>query len=57
MCCVIFISTLGFLSDDSVIKLPYYTRDGEEYSDYRSEPGNRGEPTSAGLWGGEFPSS
>ena len=56
MCCVMFISTLGFLSDDSVDKLPYYTRDGEEYSDYRSAHGNGGEPTSAGLWGGEFPS-
>ncbi|XP_043296225.1 antigen WC1.1-like [Cervus canadensis] len=31
----------GFLSDDSVDKLPYYTRDGEEYSDYRSAPDQR----------------
>ncbi|XP_042103535.1 antigen WC1.1 [Ovis aries] len=31
----------GLLSDDSVIKLPYYTRDGEEYSDYRSAPDQR----------------
>ena len=57
MCYVMFVSALGLLSDDSVIKLPYYTRDGEEYSDYRSAPGKEGEPTSAGLWGGEFPSS
>ncbi|XP_043738361.1 antigen WC1.1-like isoform X1 [Cervus elaphus] len=31
----------GFLSDDSVDKLPYYTRDGEEYSDYRFAPDQR----------------
>ena len=43
MCCVMFVSTLGFLSD------------GED-NDSRSAPGNRDGPTSAGLWEGEFPS-
>ncbi|XP_060979925.1 uncharacterized protein LOC133043052 [Dama dama] len=31
----------GFLSDDSLTKRPYYTRDGDENSDYRPAPGNR----------------
>ena len=43
LCVVMFVSTLGFLSD------------GED-NDSRSAPGNRDGPTSAGLWEGEFPS-
>ena len=38
VCCVMFFSTLGFLSD------------GED-NDSRSAPGNRDGPASAGLWG------
>lgn len=44
---VMFFSTLGSLSDDSLTKLPYYTGDGEN-SDYKSAPGNRGESALAG---------
>ena len=44
MCCVMFVSTLAFLSD------------GEDNNDSRSTPGNKGGPASAGLWEGEFPS-
>ncbi|ELR51502.1 hypothetical protein M91_06686, partial [Bos mutus] len=35
----------GFPSDFSLTKLPYYTRDGEDNSDYRSSPGNRDQRT------------
>ena len=45
MCCVMFVSTLGFLSD------------GEDKIDSRSAPGNRGGPASAECCRGEFPSS
>lgn len=48
---VTFFSTLGALSDDSVTKLPYYTGDGEDNSDFRSAPGSRGESALAGYWG------
>ena len=47
-----FFSTLGFLSDDSLTKLPYDSVDGEGNSDYKSTPGSRGGPASAGCWGG-----
>ena len=42
MCCVMFFSTLGFLSD------------GED-NDSRSAPGNRGGPASAECWEESFP--
>lgn len=48
---VMFFSTLGSLSDDSVTKLPYYTGDGEGNRDYNSAPGIRGGSALAGLWG------
>ena len=49
-CFVMFFSTLGALSDESVPKLPYYPGDREENSDFQSAPGSRGESTSAGYW-------
>ena len=45
VCHATFFSSLGFLSD------------GEDNNDSRSAPSNRGGLASAGLWGGEFPSS
>lgn len=48
---VTLFSTLGALSDDSVTKLPYYTEDGEDNSDFQSVPGSRGESALAGYWG------
>ena len=49
---VMFFSTLRFLSDDSVNKMPCYMRDDEDNHDHRSAPGNRGGPAATGGWGG-----
>lgn len=48
---VMIFFTLGFLSDDSVTKLPYYTGEGEENRDSKSAPDGRGGCAWAGCWG------
>ena len=48
---MMILSTLGFLSDDSLTKLPYYTGEGEENRDSKSAPDGRGGCAWAGCWG------
>lgn len=51
----VFFSTLGALSDDSVTKLPYYTGDGEDNTDFQPAPGSRGELSQLGIGGRGLP--
>ncbi|XP_059040691.1 antigen WC1.1-like isoform X1 [Mustela lutreola] len=41
------LGSTGALSDDSVTKLPYYTGDGEDNTDFQPAPGSRAQKTDA----------